>query len=109
VRDTADLREPVSRARHLTSSRGIGVLERVGPNNSGQSRSLFVVRRQVKRKREVDAVGTFVPDQLLFNAAKLRRRILELGQGSECHRGADLSRGADLTKEKIWGFGDRFL
>ena len=57
MRNAADLRESVCRARNLAGGRAVGELERIRPYDRRQPRSLFIIRRQIKREREIDAVG----------------------------------------------------
>src|SRR5205807_1648700 len=68
---STDLRKAVCRSAHLAGGRIVGKLEWVSPNDGGQTSSRFVVRRQIKREREILAIRSFVFDELFCNAAKL--------------------------------------
>ena len=79
VRVTADRRKPAWSSPRPGPAVELSVnSQRIRPDDRRQAGSLLIARRQVKRERQIDAVGTFVFDELLGNAAKLRRRVLEI-------------------------------
>src|SRR5215472_15317915 len=85
----SQLRKGLLRSGHLTSGRGIGIVERISVKNCRHARAFLIAGRRVEREGEVKSVGALVLDETLLDGAYGRRGIGNVrdrraGRGEHC-------------------------